>query len=143
VVSVSREFGFDMGHCLPEHDGACYRPHGHRYTLRVTLEGEVIGEGPSTGMVMDFARFKALVDDFVVGHYDHRFAMYVHDPRFDAALVAFNNGILPCMFTPTVENLAREIADTIGQVTADYEVRVREVLLWETPTCSATWTPCE
>lgn len=29
-MNITRRYELDMGHCLPDHEGKCYRPHGHR-----------------------------------------------------------------------------------------------------------------
>ncbi len=62
--------------------------HGHDWILTVEVEGPV---DPETGLVMDFARLAALVDERVVAAVDHRHLN--HD-------VDFLTGIVP-----TAENL--------------------------------------
>lgn len=137
MLSITREFGFDMGHCLPDHQGACYRPHGHRYRCEVTIEGEVNQGGPDRAMIRDFAD---MADSFkiVMAHFDHRFAMAMDDPRLAAALETFgHDAIVVTPAPPTAETLGA----LIGFLLAEAGMPPTEVRLWETPTCSATWRP--
>ena len=54
----------DSGHHLPGHV-ACGKPHGHTYTVEMTLEGE-----HKDGMVMDFNIVKAKARE-ILKKYDH------------------------------------------------------------------------
>jgi 6-pyruvoyltetrahydropterin/6-carboxytetrahydropterin synthase len=51
--------------------GVCTNPnfHGHNYNLDVSVEGEI---DPATGYVLDINRLKAIVEDCVVRHLDHK-----------------------------------------------------------------------
>lgn len=137
MLTITREFSFDMGHCLPDHGGGCYRPHGHRYRFEVTMDGEKVEVGPERSMLMDFARLKAVVLAAVVWPLDHHFAMSLDDPRLDAAREAFGSGIITFSAPPTAELLA----EWIGRKLLDVGVPVVWVTLWETPNCSAGWSP--
>lgn len=136
---IVREFGFDMGHMLPDHQGACYRPHGHRYRGEVCVTGDLQPEGSERGMVTDFAVLREAIDTNVIALYDHRFAVCIDDPRWKGMVDLFDgDDLVACSDPPTVENLAGWIGRTLQVVLPD--VRVMSVRLWETPTCSATWT---
>ena len=63
-------------------------PHGHNYTLDVTIEGPI---DPRTGMVIDLAELKRVVTEAVVARFDHA------DLNADAA---FQGRV------PTTENIA-------------------------------------
>lgn len=90
-VEITRRFGFEAAHSLPNHDGKCRQLHGHAYTLEVTIAGPVTHAGPKEGMVMDFADMTSVVETEVLKQWDHQF---LND------LVAFPT---------TAENLAAEI----------------------------------
>jgi 6-pyruvoyltetrahydropterin/6-carboxytetrahydropterin synthase len=72
-VRVKRLFDFEAAHVLPNHPGKCRNLHGHSYRLGVTVEGHV---DAATGLAIDFADLKAIVQREVVDVLDHR---YVND----------------------------------------------------------------
>ena len=63
---------FAAAHRLPDHEGKCYRLHGHTYGLEVTVEGRPQESGPAAGMVMDFAELRQRVAELVVDSLDHQ-----------------------------------------------------------------------
>ncbi len=63
---------FAAAHRLPNHEGKCFRLHGHTYGLEVTVAGTPQISGPAAGMVMDFADLRARVDELVVARLDHQ-----------------------------------------------------------------------
>ena len=73
MLTITRKLEFDAGHRIPDHNSQCRNLHGHRYTLLITLTGDVVqqdGESDN-GMIMDFgdikAAFKPLLDQ--LDHY--------------------------------------------------------------------------
>jgi 6-pyruvoyltetrahydropterin/6-carboxytetrahydropterin synthase len=104
-TSVTRIFTFEAAHQLPWHEGKCRNLHGHSYRLEVTVEGPV---GPS-GIVVDFADIKRVVERDVVEVYDHR---YLND----------------LLDNPTAELLATEIWKTVESA----DLAVSHIRLWET-----------
>ena len=68
----------------------CNNPHGHGHTygLEVTVEGEI---DPETGYVMDFAKLKRAVEEYVLARLDRRHL------NFDVDFLAGRN--------PTAENI--------------------------------------
>jgi 6-pyruvoyltetrahydropterin/6-carboxytetrahydropterin synthase len=96
--------------------GKCNNPHGHghNYCLEVTVAGDV---DPRTGMVMDIADLKKLIDTEVMQAMDHRF--------LNQEVPAFRDTI------PTTENIALEVWKRLqGKLTAS---RLHCVRLYETP----------
>lgn len=70
-------------------------PHGHNYTLEVTVSGPIDAR---TGMVMDLAELKRLVEETVVTRFDH--ADLTADPLFRDRV-------------PTTENIAIAVWDLL------------------------------
>jgi 6-pyruvoyltetrahydropterin/6-carboxytetrahydropterin synthase len=125
-----------MGHCLPEHDGKCYRPHGHRYAVEATVSGPLAVGGSSDGMVLDFGRLAEGLAR-VLDPFDHRFVMARHDPRMQGALALFGpDGVLLIGGVPTAENLAEMWARELSIILV---LQVESVTVYETPNCWATW----
>lgn len=84
--------------------GACANPygHGHNYLLECTFSGPI---QPETGMVVHFARLKALLYELVEAPLDHRHMN--HD-------VPFLQGVLP-----TSENLVAIIWNRLSEAIPD------------------------
>jgi 6-pyruvoyltetrahydropterin/6-carboxytetrahydropterin synthase len=107
------EFTFAAAHRLPRYDGPCFRMHGHNYRMFVAMEGAV---DPRTGMVADFGRIQAIVQEHVLARVDHRTL----------------NDILE---NPTAENIAR----WVYEVLAPHLPGLAEVRLYEIPGCCVTY----
>jgi 6-pyruvoyltetrahydropterin/6-carboxytetrahydropterin synthase len=74
--------------------GAAANPlgHGHNYVVEVAIEGQ---PDPVTGMILDLKRLKEILEDKVLGVYDHRL---------------LNREVEPfATVVPTVENIAIDI----------------------------------
>jgi 6-pyruvoyltetrahydropterin/6-carboxytetrahydropterin synthase len=86
AITVSTSFA--AAHRLPDHEGKCFRLHGHTYGLEVTVEGTPQQAGPASGMVMDFAELRQRVNSVIVERLDHQMLNEIFD------------------FVPTVEAVA-------------------------------------
>jgi 6-pyruvoyltetrahydropterin/6-carboxytetrahydropterin synthase len=123
-VLSTRRFTFSAGHrywvdAWPADEnqrvfGRLTVPHGHNYTVDVTVRG-VIDE--RTGMVMDLAELKRLVGETVVERFDH--AELNADPLFRGRV-------------PTTENLAVAIWELLAPKLG--RERLWQVRVWEDPT---------
>jgi len=78
---VHREIGIDCGHRVPDHGSKCRSPHGHRYRIILSCEGEVIqAEGnEENGMVIDFGNIKQVMMDVLDAVFDHAFVVSKYD----------------------------------------------------------------
>jgi len=124
AVATTRRFTFSAGHHyrVPAWSedqnarafGRLTVPHGHNYTLDVTVRGDI---DPRTGMVIDLAELKRLVQEAVVERFDH--ADLNADPLFRDRI-------------PTTENIALVVWDLLAaKLGGDRLARVR---VWEDPT---------
>lgn len=68
VATITKSFKFDSCHYLPYHDGKCKQLHGHTYHMEISIKNVVLKE---TGMVMDFSKFKKIVEEDVINLLDH------------------------------------------------------------------------
>ena len=120
----TRRFAFAAGHRYWVADwspaenekkfGRLTVPHGHNYTLDVTIRGPIDRE---TGMVIDLGELKRIVGETVVDRFDH--ADLNADPLFRAKV-------------PTTENLAVAVWELLApKLGAE---RLRQVRVWEDPT---------
>lgn len=112
---------FSAAHFLPNYPGPCSRLHGHNFIVRVYVRGTQLDQN---GMLVDFGVLKAAFLE-VLGELDH---------------YCLNE--LPAFAEqgPTTENIARVIADELGQRTLG-NAQVHKVEVWETPGQAAVYYP--
>ncbi len=143
MLTITRKLEFDAGHRIPDHKSQCRNLHGHRYTLEITLTGEVItAEGNSdNGMIMDFSDVKAIAKAHLVDVWDHAFLVYDKDLAVKEFLASLpNHKTVVIDRIPTVENLA---AVAFGILKAAFKDRygtglhLHKLVLHETPNCWA------
>ena len=109
-VSVTKCFGFEAAHHLPDYNGACNRLHGHSYKLQVTVSGSV---DEVSGMIVDFYVLKSVVKEQIVDKYDHQ---YLND--------FFTN--------PTAENMVQSFFIDLSHKFSNMGLTLESVKLWET-----------
>ncbi len=107
-TSVTRSFTFEAAHQLPWHEGRCRNLHGHSYRLQVTVEGPV----GDSGIVIDFADIKSVVQREVIDRFDHQ---YLND----------------LLDNPTAELIAAEVWKAVEAA----DLAVTRIRLWETSDC--------
>ena len=138
-MQITTRLEFDAGHRIPSHKSQCRNLHGHRYTLEITLSGDIITQDnvSETGMVMDFSDVKRIARESVVDVWDHAFLVYFDDKvvlDFLNSLPNHKTVIFPTV--PTAENMAAEAfkilnyqyKDTFGN-----HLKLERVRLYETP----------
>lgn len=74
MYTLSKTFGFEASHVLPDHDGKCARLHGHSWGVEIEVCGATLEQaGPRRGMVMDYAQIsqamRPLLDDYLDHHH--------------------------------------------------------------------------
>lgn len=143
MLTITRKLEFDAGHRIPDHKSQCRNLHGHRYTLEITLTGQVItAEGNSdNGMIMDFSDVKSIAKEHLVDVWDHAFLVYEKDTAVKEFLASLpNHKTVVIDRIPTVENLA---AVAFGILKAAFKDRygtglhLHKLVLHETPNCWA------
>ena len=123
-ASTTRRFTFAAGHRYevgswsPEENqrrfGRLTVPHGHNYTLDVTVRGAI---DPRTGMVIDLGELKRVVQETVIERFDHA------DLNADAL---FRDRV------PTTENIALAVWELLAPKLGPE--RLARVRVWEDPT---------
>ena len=124
IAYSTRRFTFSAGHryvvetwSREENErvfGRLTVPHGHNYTLDVTVRGPI---DPVTGMVIDLGGLKAVVGEIVIERFDH--ADLNADPAFRGRV-------------PTTENIAIVVWDLLAPKLGGE--RLWQVRVWEDPT---------
>lgn len=146
MLTITRKLEFDAGHRIPDHKSQCRNLHGHRYTLEITLVGQVIDQEGSSdnGMIMDFSDVKMLAKQHLVDVWDHAFLVYAKDVQvrdFLSTLSGHKTVVIDQI--PTVENLARTAFDILQAVFKDHYgtgLKLQKLVLHETPNCWAEIT---
>jgi 6-pyruvoyltetrahydropterin/6-carboxytetrahydropterin synthase len=94
-------------------------PHGHNYTLEVTVHGDI---DERTGMVIDLGELKQVVGETVVERFDH--ADLNADPLFRGRV-------------PTTENISLAVWDLLAPKLG--RDRLASVRVWEDATLSVEY----
>jgi 6-pyruvoyltetrahydropterin/6-carboxytetrahydropterin synthase len=146
-MSITKEFTWDMAHILAGHTGLCSNLHGHTYRMQVDIKKSSSADlsetmGTENGMVMDFNRFKEIVNDIIVTPLDHSFVYWKtsNDPlEHDIAslLKKHNRKLVEIPFRPTVEQLVIHFFNQLKEEFKKHNIKVSMVRLWETPTSYA------
>lgn len=140
---ITRRLEFDAGHRIPSHDGQCRHLHGHRYTIEITLSGDIITDDgvAAQGMVMDYSEVKRIAENTLVNQWDHAFLVYAKDaPVLQFLQSLENHKTVVLDAPPTAENLALtafQILDAAYQDRYGNHLRLKQVRLFETPNCWA------
>ncbi len=122
MFEVSVEQSFAAGHALRNYRGKCENVHGHNYRVRITMAGPKLDDA---GLLVDFLEVKNLMGG-VVDYLDHQF---IND------LAPFDT------LNPSAENIAKYFYDRVTAGLKPADVKISEVKIWETDTCSAVYRP--
>jgi len=112
--------GFAAAHALHNFQGKCENLHGHNWKVEVTVRGAKLDQA---GMVIDFARLKGLTNA-VLDELDHT---NLND------LPAFKE------VSPSSENIARLIFDSLAGRLEEPGVDLVRVTAWESETSRASY----
>jgi 6-pyruvoyltetrahydropterin/6-carboxytetrahydropterin synthase len=122
---VMIEMGFSAAHALRGYRGKCENTHGHNYRVEVHVRGVRGDELNEIGLLIDFKDLKDATRR-VVDYLDHK---NINDlPPFDVEL------------NPSAEHLAGYFLHEVGREINNDRVQVFKVRVWETDTCSATYS---
>ena len=111
---------FAAAHQLKMVAKKCENLHGHNWKVEVCLTGEALNEA---GVLMDFGEIKAHV----------KAIMDTLDHKFLNELDYFNND------TPSSENIARYVAETLKAAIDTPSVNVSHVTVWESEDACAKY----
>lgn len=112
---------FASAHSLRDYPGDCSRLHGHNWQVEVSVESEVLDD---LGIAIDFREIKKQTKA-VVKRLDHQYLNEI--PPFDE-------------LNPTAENIAKYFFDEVAKLINNSNVRVSEVIIWETPRASVAYS---
>ena len=112
---------FASAHSLRNYPGDCARLHGHNWQVEVSVYSEVLDDN---GIAIDFREIKKQTK-LVIKRLDHQYLNEIKP--FD-------------VLNPTAENIAKYFFEEVGLLINSDNVKVKEVLIWETPRSSVTYS---
>jgi 6-pyruvoyltetrahydropterin/6-carboxytetrahydropterin synthase len=121
MYQINIETHFSAAHRLIQYDGECERLHGHNWKVVVSVSSKTLD---NLGMVMDFKILKDKTK-FFIAKLDHQYLNEI--PPFNE-------------INPTTENMAKYLFDELSDVVNTDIVKISRVEVWESPTCSASYT---
>ena len=140
TMRVAKSLEFDAAHRLLNYKGKCATLHGHRYRVVVELESSGLDE---LGMVLDFTEVKNTIGRWIDEHWDHATLLSSEDPLCAALqedAKQFGSSVKePFLFpgNPTAEVMAGYLLTKTRSLLSEFNVRVRSVRVYETPTSYA------
>ena len=112
---------FVSAHSLRNYPGDCARLHGHNWQVEVSVCSEVLDDN---GIAIDFREIKKQTK-LVIKRLDHQYLNEIKP--FD-------------VLNPTAENIAKYFFEEVGLLINSENVKVKEVLIWETPRSAVTYS---
>ncbi|TEA26968.1 6-carboxytetrahydropterin synthase QueD [Candidatus Schmidhempelia bombi] len=129
---IAKEFQFDACHMLDGHQGKCHNLHGHTYKLVIEVSGNLIKQGSSCDMVMDFADLKHIVKQHIVDPLDHAF-LFFQENKNECEIAALLQRMQRKVFAFPCRTTAEGMSKFIFEQLSHY-LPITMVRLWETPT---------
>ena len=147
MISITKEFTFDVAHFLPNHEGLCANIHGHTYKLQVAINGikNKTRKDTEEGMLIDFSRIKVIVKEEIVDKFDHAFLVGNTDneleKKVEEFLLANNFKTYNINARTTAENISEHIFKKLKEKFQKEEIQINisKVILWETATSFAEY----
>ena len=112
---------FASAHSLRDYPGDCARLHGHNWQVEVSVCSQVLDD---SGIAIDFREIKKQTK-LVVKRLDHQYLNEIKP--FD-------------VLNPTAENIAKYFFDEIALLITNKDVKVKEVMIRETPRSAVTYS---
>lgn len=112
---------FAAAHSLRKYPGDCARLHGHNWQVEVMVEAQKLDEN---GIAVDFRQIKQQTKK-IIKKLDHQYLNEV--PPFDS-------------LNPTAEHIAQYFYQQVSSLVNNKSVRLREVMIWETPRAAVSYS---
>ena len=146
MLTVTKEFKWDMAHILAGHEGMCKNLHGHTYRMQVEVarkSNDLIKEDKATSsMVIDFKDLKKIVKEEIVEALDHAFMYWTNSPdklehKIADLLKEEGRKVVEVDFRPTAEAMSFYFLNILKQRFKELNIKIISVKVWETPTSYA------
>ena len=146
MITINKEFKWDMAHMLAAHQGLCKNIHGHTYKMQVEIAREdnnlISEDKSSSGMIIDFKDLKHIVKEELIKPLDHAFMYWANsndqlEHEIAQLLKDHQRKIIEVDFRPTAENIADYAFNLLAERFAELEIKIVSLKVWETPTSYA------
>lgn len=141
-IRITKQFDFETGHALYGYDGKCRNVHGHSYKLSVTVIGTPIEDSTNVkfGMVIDFKDLKKIVQEEIVGVFDHATVFNKNTPHIELAeeLSKRGHSVILVDYQPTSEMMLIDFAEKIN-AKIPTSIKLHSLRLQETASSYAEW----
>jgi len=128
MFKIAKEFNWEMGHRLKNHNDLCRNLHGHSYKMRVELEGEIA----ANSMLLDYYELTQIVNE-IIEPFDHSFLVEKSDDIVLNFLQENNFKFVAVPFVSTAENLCEFFANEIKKKLIQYKnIKNLTVRIYET-----------
>ena len=142
MITIAKDFIWQMSHRLTFHKGLCKNIHGHSYKLYVTVIGQPISDSENVkyGMVIDFGDLKKIVKEEIVDVFDHATVFNKNTPHYELAMELKTRGhnVLLVDYQPTSEMMVIDFAQKIQRLLPQH-IQLHSLKLQETETSFAEW----
>ena len=140
MYTIETQVSFDSAPFLAGYQGKCGNIHGHRWTVKVVVQGEQLEEEQlqTRGMLMDFSQLKQELKT-MGDKLDHVFIIEKNTLAEDTLHCLLRDGfrIVEMDFRPTAENFAKWFYDELTK----QGYPLKSVMVYETPNNCATYSP--
>ncbi len=127
-MKIAKNFYWEMGHRLPQHNGLCKNLHGHTYRMRVEVEGEL----DANNMLIDYYDLSKIVNK-IIAPFDHSFLC----EKSDTLVLNFlkDNGfrVVEFPYSSTAENISTYMLNLLIEELKNYNnIKVVTLRIYET-----------
>lgn len=117
-MKISKEYRWEMGHRLPNHNGLCRNIHGHSYKMIVELNGSL----NKNGMIIDFYDLNKIIKP-IINKYDHCFLCWEGDRKLLNFLIINKMKYISVNYQSTVENICIDLINKISSKIKKLKIR--------------------
>ena len=132
---LSAESHFDAAHRLGNYEGVCQRLHGHRWIVKIEVEGNTLNDW---GAVVDFGDIKKVLDE-ELNLLDHRTILNTNDPE-NHSLKLPEDWVVWFGGNPTAENLAYYLYMRLEFKIKKLGSKLKTLKVFESPTSYAEYS---
>lgn len=140
---VSKKINIEMAHKLSNYNGGCNNIHGHRMTIEIGVEGDIINAaGTSEGMVVDYKILKQILNEVIHDKFDHSMTVYKKDNTVPEFKLLEKKGMKVNFvdYNPTSENFAKKwFVEIQEKLKEEVTLKLSYIIVWETETAYTTY----